>query len=644
MRLRATLLLTSVGSTCIACGALVGLGEIPSVSPPLLDGATEPSNAADVSSEQAGQPVPRDDAADAGGDAWLTPASDASTDDSGLGGDSPLLPISTACLDTASTCQSSNPYPLFIWTNGVVPYSFTNNIGPGDVQLTASEQAVFTNAMSRWTAKTADTIQFVPQTDQTTYLTIEKVPGTGLAALGAGTFSGDQRHIQMNGISVNIAAHELGHILGLYFEQERFDRDRYLTVNPAVIGDRGSTCTASSVAPDFNGTWTKCPLAEQYGTFDFSSIMLLNGDDSTLAGVPSYTKKDSSPACGWECTIDTPTYGDGSAVLETYYSRDGWKPFLSLGMDLGATQPLATDLDPFHRNSVSRVDPMGRVSPFYYADAPDADASTAPLQMRAAVRGSDGRIWIRASQNDVWQGDWAPIPGQTFSTDPAGVSWGPGRMDIVATGVDGQVYQASYDEGAWTVGWTPVGAPSTGASSGPAISSMAAGSLDVFVIGGDGYLWQESWRGNQWLAWTLVSSAVALVDNPAAASPGAGAIEVAARSADGGIYRMTYASTWGSWQQIGAPGASGVGSPAVASWGPNRIDWFVRGADDGFIWQRSLANGSLSDWQALGAILTGDPGACESPAENGVDVMGLSNDTSSGSPSNGVWHKRWRPM
>jgi hypothetical protein len=119
-----------------------------------------------------------------------------------------------------------------------------------------------------------------------------------------------------------------------------------------------------------------------------------------------------------------------------------------------------------------------------------------------------------------------------------------------------------------------------------------------------------------------------------------------ARGSDGTLNRITKDSSgaWGAWTEIGVAGGSGVGSPTVASWGPNRLDWFVRGEGNNWIWQKTLSNGVMTTFAPLGAILTADPGATETPtAFGGIDIMGLGDNVSGGSPSNAVWHKTWRP-
>lgn len=87
---------------------------------------------------------------------------------------------------------------------------------------------------------------------------------------------------------MGVAAHEIGHAIGLYHEQCRNDRDSYITIN------------FNNIDPDAKGNFNK--ITKNYynmGGFDFSSIMLYSSDAFAIdSSKPTMTKKDGSTFVG----------------------------------------------------------------------------------------------------------------------------------------------------------------------------------------------------------------------------------------------------------------------------------------------------------------------------------------------------------
>ena len=119
--------------------------------------------------------------------------------------------------------EAKKPLP---WPGGVIPYDLT--------RLTAAQQATVKRAMDRW-LETGASIRFVPRTTEVefVYFTGNTNAGNNSSRVG---FPKDAR------TDVNITAfwwrqgewmpaHELGHVLGLFHEHARWDRDQFVTVH-----------------------------------------------------------------------------------------------------------------------------------------------------------------------------------------------------------------------------------------------------------------------------------------------------------------------------------------------------------------------------------------------------------------------------
>ena len=219
------------------------------------------------------------------------------------------------------------------------------------------------------------------------------------------------------------------------------------------------------------------------------------------------------------------------------------------------------------------------------------------------------------------------VPRRDLTSDPAAVSWGPGRIDVFARGTDNALYHKWYD-GNWS-GWESLGGMLT---SGPAVCSWASGRLDVFARGTDNA------PGPQVVSTTTgpvgSPSAAASSSDPAAVSWAHGRIDVFAEGADNTLHHRWYDGNWSDWESLGGSLTSG---PTVSSWAPGRLDVFARGTDNTshHKWYES----NWSDWESLGGGLTSDPAAV-SWGNGRIDVFARGTD-------NALWHKwydqQWRP-
>jgi len=150
------------------------------------------------------------------------------------------------------------------WTNGIVPYEFTNT-------LTPAETNTYLNALREW--ELAAHVQFVPHTNQPNWILfcyntnfIDYVNGDSYSP----------QVITVSSLSRAQVCHEMGHSFGFNHENIRSDATNYVIVLTNNIADE----------PEEIGLFVVDPTTVPYGNYDFESVMHLGWDfDSINPGV-----------------------------------------------------------------------------------------------------------------------------------------------------------------------------------------------------------------------------------------------------------------------------------------------------------------------------------------------------------------------
>ena len=141
------------------------------------------------------------------------------------------------------------------WPGGVLVYSF-------DSSVSAGEQSQWLFAAAQWSA--VANLTFVQRTNQPNYVrVVDSGPG-GANSSFVGMVGGAQTMNISSWGYAYIIAHEIGHALGLLHEQQRSDRNTYVTINTANI--------QSGAGGNFNIASTT-----NYGAYDFDSVMHYDG-------------------------------------------------------------------------------------------------------------------------------------------------------------------------------------------------------------------------------------------------------------------------------------------------------------------------------------------------------------------------------
>lgn len=212
-------------------------------------------------------------------------------------------------------------------------------------------------------------------------------------------------------------------------------------------------------------------------------------------------------------------------------------------------------------------------------------------------------LWHKYWDGSSWKpnGKRLEYLGGDFISEPAVVSWGPGRLDIFAVDRKRNLLHKYFDGGKW-VGWEILGEK---IASTPTAVSWGVNRLDVFGVRADGKLYHKYWDGSQWSDWEDFGGRFDATVS--VTSWGVDRLDIVGLGDSQYHYKYWDGNQWNPSVDTWFPKQGNFSSaPSIVSWGENRLDIFGVGNDNELAHQTWYGSGwypGPDSWETLGGPL-----------------------------------------
>ncbi len=326
-----------------------------------------------------------------------------------------------------------------LWPNGTIYYTIDADV---------PNQQFVLDGIAHWNTHTS--LKVLPRTNEANYVRFTHINIDAACNSYLGMVGGEQALGVTNNCPTGSVIHELGHAFGLYHEQQRTDRDGYMTVLYENIDKR------------FVGQFPEAPTALNRGYYDFDSIMhypatgfsrnFLDSLESVPPGIPIGQRNALSPG-----DIDgvSRLYGIATSTVVTTTP-----PGLTITVDgVSAVSPQTYNWTPGTQHTVTVAVTQGIEPRYQFAFWSDGGGLSHDITASAAVTAFSAQF----------------VRQHTFA---AGVSSGQGSVSVFPAPVDNYVNERvplritataapGYQFVRW-VGSTALSASGHGVSSNPA--------------------------------------------------------------------------------------------------------------------------------------------------------------------------------